>query len=123
VNHVATMTIAAFCEQGMFDTQVEKLRATYRARRDALSEALVSELPEASFIKPGGGFFIWMNLPNGADTQVLRARAQEYGVDFLHGGRFFLDGRTTNSLRVAFTLYQPEALQQAVKRLAQVVNS
>ena len=123
VNHFAAMTIAAFCEQGMFDTQVEKLRATYRARRDALSEALVSELPEASFIKPGGGFFIWMNLPNGADTQVLRARAQEYGVDFLHGGRFFLDGRTTNSLRVAFTLYQPEALQQAVKRLAQVVNS
>ncbi|HZQ11061.1 MAG TPA: PLP-dependent aminotransferase family protein, partial [Anaerolineae bacterium] len=72
--------------------------------------------------KPGGGFFIWTNLPNGTDTQVLRARAQEQGVDFLHGGRFFLDGRTTNSLRVAFTLYHPEELQQAVKRLAKVVS-
>src|SRR5581483_685701 len=98
VNHVATMTIAAFCEQGMFDTQVEKLRATYRARRDALSEALVSELPEASFIKPGGGFFIWMNLPNGADTQVLRARRKNMAwIFFMADGSFWMDGRPIRS--------------------------
>ncbi len=123
VNHLAAVVIAAFCQEGMFETQTQMLRAKYKERRDALSDALALELPQASFAKPGGGFFIWVNLPDGTDTQVLRARAQEQGIDFLHGGRFFLDGRTTNSLRVAFTLYPPEELQKAAKRLAQVVNS
>jgi 2-aminoadipate transaminase len=117
VNHYVAMTIAAFCEQGMFDAQAEKLRAVYRERRDALSDAIADELPQASFNKPGGGFFIWVKLPEGIDTQILRARAQELNVDFIHGGRFFLDGRTTSSLRLAFTLYEPGDLRQAVGRI------
>lgn len=123
VNHFTAMVIAAFCEHGMFDAQVEQLRAAYRERRDALSEAIARELPQANFVKPGGGFFIWLNFPDGMDTQVLRARAPEHGVDFIHGARFFVEGGGTNSLRVAFSLYSPEELQEAMRRLRKALDS
>ncbi len=123
VNHFTAMTIAALCEEGMYDAQVETLKRAYRERRDALSEAIVRELPEAAFAKPGGGFFIWLNFPNGFDAQVLRGRAPEHGVDFIHGARFFVEGGGTNALRVAFSLYSPEELQEAMKRLRSAIDA
>lgn len=117
VNHLTAMTIAAFCEQGMFDEHLKTLRAAYRERRDGLSEAIAREIPEAEFVKPGGGFFIWLTFPDGMDTQVLRGRAPEHGVNFIHGAQFFVGGGGTNALRVAFSLYEPSELQEAMARL------
>jgi DNA-binding transcriptional MocR family regulator len=117
VNHFTAMTIAAFCENGMYDAQLEHLRNAYRERRDVLANAITKEIPDASFVKPGGGFFMWLNLPDGTDTQLLRGRAPEHGVDFIHGARFFVEGGGTNSLRVAFSLYSPDELAEAVRRL------
>lgn len=122
INHFTAMTIAAFCEAGMYDAQVEKLRAAYRERRDALCEAVAQEIPQATFEKPGGGFFLWVNLPAGTDTQSLRARLPEHQVDVIHGARFFTDGRTTSSFRAAFSLYPPEDLREAVRRIGRAVK-
>ena len=123
VNHFTAMTIAAFCQEGMYDAQVENLKREYRERRDALCEAIVHELPKTNFVKPGGGFFIWLNFPDRTDTQVLRGRAPEHGVDFIHGARFFVEGGGTNSLRVAFSLYSPAELQEAMRRLRNALDA
>lgn len=123
VNHFTAMTIAAFCTEGMYDAQVENLKREYRERRDALCEAIVHELPKTNFLKPGGGFFIWLNFPDRTDTQVLRGRAPEHGVDFIHGARFFVEGGGTNSLRVAFSLYSPIELQEAMRRLRNALDA
>ncbi|GIL15982.1 MAG: aminotransferase class I/II [Chloroflexota bacterium] len=117
VNHFTAMLVAAFCDADMYDAQIEKLRAAYRERRDALCEALARELPKANFAKPGGGFFVWLNFQDGTNTQALRGCAPEHGVDFMHGARFFAEGGGTNALRLAFSLYPPTELQEAVKRL------
>lgn len=117
VNHYAAMTVAAFCEAGSFDTQVERLRGEYRSRRDALTGALEEYLPEAKWDKPRGGFFIWVNMPEGIDTTQLRSRADAHALGFIPGTRFCLDGRGGNSLRLAFSLYPPEKLQEGARRL------
>lgn len=117
VNHFAAMMIAAFCENGSFDAQLDALKWAYRERRDALCDAISRELPDAQFVKPGGGFFVWVNLPETVDTQILRGRAPEHGVDFIHGARFFVEGGGTNSLRVAFSLYAPQELELGARRL------
>jgi DNA-binding transcriptional MocR family regulator len=117
VNHFAAMTIAVFCQEGMYDAQLDKLRAAYRERRDAMTEALTEELPQATFQKPGGGFFIWVTMPNGIDTQGTRVRAEEEGVGYIPGSRFFVEGGGDTALRVAFSLYPPDELRQAAQRL------
>lgn len=123
VNHFTAMTIAAFCEHGLYDKQLDTLKWSYRERRDALCDALAREIPDAAFSKPGGGFFLWVTLPETVDTQVLRGRAPEHGVDFIHGARFFVEGGGTNSLRVAFSLYSPQELEQAMQRLGQAYRA
>ena len=123
VNHFTAMMMGAACRAGLYDSQIEKLRAAYRARRDVLSDALAQEIPSATFVKPGGGFFIWAKLPQEVDTQILRGRAPEHGVDFVHGARFFVEGGGVNWLRLAFSLYPPHELQQAAKRLRRALEA
>lgn len=118
VNHFAAMMVSEFCEQGFFDRQVGRLREAYRARRDALAQALADNLPGGSFSLPGGGFFLWVTLPEEMDAVRLRADAEGEGVDFIPGTRFSLEGRGTNIMRLAFTLYEPPELAEGVKRLA-----
>jgi 2-aminoadipate transaminase len=119
-NHFAAMVVAAFCEAGLFEAQVARLRAAYRARRDALLAALAEHLPPgAAWQRPAGGYFIWVTLAEGQDAEALLPRAEAAGVAFLPGTRFYMDGGGQNALRLAFTLYGPEDLAEAARRLGE----
>ncbi len=124
VNHFAAMVAGHLCESGDFDRQVEFFRNAYRVRRDALLEALTEHLPEGcSWTKPGGGFFVWVTLPSGLDAEVLIPKAEAAGISFIPGGRFCLDKRLRNSLRLAFSLYPPEKLAEGAQRLGKAICS
>ncbi len=118
VNHFTAMAVAALCEAGDFDAQVERLRAAYRERRDALVAALREHLPPSCAVdSPAGGFFVWVRLPQGADASALLPAAERAGVSYIPGARFHLDGAGANTLRLAFSLYGPAELREAARRL------
>ena len=73
--------IAEFLERGHFDEHVAKVRAFYQQRIAYVSEMLAAELPpEAPFTRPGGGLFIWIDLPHHVDTTVLYQELRHDGV-------------------------------------------
>ncbi|MGH3741964.1 MAG: PLP-dependent aminotransferase family protein, partial [Micromonosporaceae bacterium] len=56
--------------------QLKAFRTLYAARRDAALEALDDHMPEgASWTRPGGGFFVWLKLPEGLDSKTMLPRA------------------------------------------------
>jgi DNA-binding transcriptional MocR family regulator len=127
-NHYAALVVAALCASGAFETHVERLRAEYRARRDALAAALPTALPPgASFRLPGGGYFIWLTLPPfplgdpRGDPLALRALAETAGVSFVPGARFHSDGAGQSRLRLAFSFYAPNQLAEAARRLGRAL--
>lgn len=124
INHFTANMVAAFCEAGGFAEQGDYLRATYRARRDALAEGLREHLPESCHWRvPAGGFFIWLRLPPGLDANDLLPRAIDAGVGYGPGPRFHLDGSGANAVRLAFGLYPPEQLAEAARRLGAVLRT
>jgi DNA-binding transcriptional MocR family regulator len=51
----------------VFDAQVDKVRAAYRERRDAMLAALENHMPEGTrWTRPEGGMFVWVELPEGS---------------------------------------------------------
>lgn len=124
INHFSANTVAAFCEAGRFEEQGVRLRAAYRARRDALSAALTASLPEGCRWEiPAGGFFIWLRLPAGYDANELLPRAIAGGIGFAPGPRFHLGGGGANFARLAFGLYPEEQLTEAARRLGIVLHA
>jgi 2-aminoadipate transaminase len=124
VNHFAAMIVTAFCASGQYDQQVARLRASYRTRRDALLAGLSAHLPPGCrWTAPGGGFFVWVQLPEAIDANELLPRAEAAGVSYIPGARFHTGGGGTAALRLAFSLYEPEELVDAARRLGSAIRA
>ena len=64
---------------------IEHVKRALRERRDALIEALHRYVgPDASFVAPEGGYFLWVELPEEVDAEQLLAAASERGVVFVN---------------------------------------
>jgi DNA-binding transcriptional MocR family regulator len=108
---------------GQYDQHLERVRAEYRVRRDALCDALTEYMPpEATFQRPGGGYYVWLNLPSRVPSALLFKRALERGIAVAPASVFF-PGAATNSIRLSFARYNADTLRYAAKRLGDLVKS
>ena len=114
---VSQSIVAEFCTSGAIDRSIETVKAALRERRDAVCAALESEIPDAAFNPPEGGYFLWVELPEGADVDALAAAAKDRGVIFVKGTDFVLEGGL-NTLRLAYSGVTPEQIEQGIGRLA-----
>ena len=107
-----------FCLSGALDASIETVKAALRERAATLSDALRRELPEARFVEPEGGYFLWLELPRGTDVDALFTAAAERGVQFVKGSDFLLEEHAP-SLRLAYSGVTPEQIEEGVTRLAE----
>ena len=114
---VSQSIVAEFCTSGAIDRSIATVKAALRDRRDALCAALKDQLPDASFVPPEGGYFLWVELPEGADVDALSAAAKDRGVIFVKGTDFLLEGGL-NTLRLAYSGVTPEQIEEGIGRLA-----
>jgi 2-aminoadipate transaminase len=114
---VSQAIVAEFIRSGAIDDAIETVKRALRERRDALAGALERELPDASFGLPEGGYFLWVDLPEGIDVDALYAAARERGLVFVKGTDFMVEGGES-SLRIAYSGVGPEEIEEGVRRLA-----
>ncbi|HUK93679.1 MAG TPA: PLP-dependent aminotransferase family protein [Gaiellaceae bacterium] len=116
---VAQATLYEFLRRGLFEANVERVCGLLRARRDAMLEALEQELGgRATWSRPEGGYFLWLELPEEIDTTGLLSAAGEAGVTFVPGPDF---GGAPNTARLAFSFVSPDEIAEGVRRLAQLM--
>jgi 2-aminoadipate transaminase len=108
-------TVFEFLRRGNFDANLGRVRSLLGARRDAMLTALEQELEGARWSRPEGGYFIWLELPEGNDTTELLERATAAGVTFVPGTDF---GAAPNTARLAFSFVSPDEISEGVRRLA-----
>jgi 2-aminoadipate transaminase len=121
-NMVSQAIVNEFCRSGALQRSIETVRTNLKARVDALVTALDRDLPDARFVAPEGGYFMWVELPEGTDVDKLFAAAGERGVTFVKGTDFLLEGGH-NTLRLAYSGVTPEQIDQGVGRLADAYHS
>jgi DNA-binding transcriptional MocR family regulator len=119
---VSEAIVYEFCASGAIVRSIETVRTALAERAATLGKALQSDLPEAHFVAPQGGYFIWVTLPEGTDVDALHHAAAERGVAFVKGSDFLLDGGQ-NTLRLAYSGVTPEQIRTGVARLAQAFRS
>ena len=77
-----------------YDAQVERARAHYRRRRDAMLAALERHMPEGvTWTRPKGGLFVWVRLPEGVDAAEPARPGGQGGGRRLRAGRGILPRR------------------------------
>jgi 2-aminoadipate transaminase len=120
-NMLAESIVFELCRSGGLDENLKVVNAALRDRRDALVDALRKHIPEAEFVVPEGGYFLWLDLNDDVDTKALLAQAKEEGVTFVAGPDFMLDGGTS-SLRLSFAPVPAGDVAEGVQRLARALE-
>ncbi len=121
-NMVAQSIVYEFCASGAIERSIENVRTALAKRAKTLAEALHREIPDAEFVAPDGGYFMWVTLPPGTDVARLFELAAELGVAFVKGTDFLVDGGE-NTLRLAYSGVTPEQIDEGVGRLAEALRA
>ena len=120
-NMLAESIVWELCRSGALDENIAFVKRALRERRDALVGALRVELPEAEFVVPGGGYFLWLTLEEDVDTVELLAASLEEGVAFVAGPDFMLEGGRS-SLRLSFASVPAERIPEGVGRISRALE-
>jgi 2-aminoadipate transaminase len=102
-----------------FEAHVELGRRTYKARRDAMLDALETTFStDSTWTRPNGGYFLWLDLPDGASGEEVAGAAMAEGVSVFPGAIFFPNGDGgRNSVRLSYSNATPERIAEGIRRL------
>jgi DNA-binding transcriptional MocR family regulator len=120
-NMLAESIVLELCKSGVLDENITFVKGELKARCDALVEALREKIPEAVFVVPQGGYFLWLDLAQGTDTKALLAEAKGEGVSFVAGPDFMMSGGE-NSLRLSFAPVPAADAAEGVARIASALE-
>jgi 2-aminoadipate transaminase len=121
---VAQRAILHYLRHNDLSAQIERLRAVYRERRDAMLSTMARCFPAGvRFTHPEGGLFTWVTLPEGCDGRAILRDAVQARVAFVPGEAFFVDGSCANTLRLNFSHPRPERIEEGLGRLATVLEA
>jgi 2-aminoadipate transaminase len=120
-NMLAESIVLDLCRSGELDRNITFVKGELQARCDALVAALREQIPEAEFVVPEGGYFLWLDLAEGTDTVALLAESKAEGVSFVAGPDFVLEGGQ-NSLRLSFAPVPAEQMSEGVARIARALE-
>ncbi|MEM9952414.1 MAG: PLP-dependent aminotransferase family protein [Chloroflexota bacterium] len=116
---------ALYLSGGYLKAHLPKIIDIYRPRRDAMLDALETHMPDGfKWTKPDGGMFLWLEAPDEVDVDALYHECVARGVAFVPGKYFFFDeelGKST--IRLNFTMINPDAIQNAVATLDSAVDA
>ena len=107
-----------------YDAHILRLRASYRALRDAMQTALQTHFHDlAEWSLPPGGLFFWIKLKNACDTRRLLSQSLARNVVFMPGEPFFSDNREKSSrLRLNFSHATSGQIAHGIAVLAEVIR-
>ncbi len=108
--------VCEFIRRGSFESNLRRVNEQLKIRRDAMIAALEKHFAGATWVKPDGGYFIWLQLPVPANSTEILARAE--GVAAVAGPEFT---GPNNCIRLAYSFAAPDEIEAGVERLASAV--
>jgi DNA-binding transcriptional MocR family regulator len=112
------LAIADFIKAGHYEPHMRRMRSQYQRSRDLMLDWVTRYFPEGTRCsRPQGGFMLWVELPDGFDTQKLNRQLLEQGVQIAVGSIFSASGKYRNCLRMNFASKPTPQIEQAVQKV------
>jgi 2-aminoadipate transaminase len=131
--HFNQRLIATVFEQGRYAAHVEKVCASYRVKRDSMlaaADRYFGDIPGVRWVRPHGGLYVWMALPEhvetGFDSRLFQQAAKTEEVMYVPGELCYAgseEQRPKNRMRLSFGVQTPSGIEEGMQRLARAVRS
>ena len=118
------LAVREYFETQPWQEQIKDFRELYRQRRDAMLESLDAQMPDGChWTVPAGGFYVWLQLPDGVHSKAMLPRAVSSRVAYVPGTGFYADGGGSDHLRLSYCFPEPDRIREGVRRLASVIEA
>jgi DNA-binding transcriptional MocR family regulator len=114
------MAVARFLREGNYTRHLRTMRRRLADQTGAMAELVAQSFPTGTCLsRPGGGLFLWLELPQAVDTEDLYFRSAPEGIFFRPGIVFSASGKFRHHLRLCSGTWNPE-IERAVIRLGEL---
>ena len=114
------IVVSRFLKEGGYERYLRNLRKILQKQMAAMRAAILKYFPKWTKVtNPGGGFLIWVELPEPVDTDVIYQEAIQKNILFAPGSLFTVKGMYTNCMRLNAGYWndQTESAVQYIGRL------
>jgi 2-aminoadipate transaminase len=118
------MVVHEVVKDGFLDQHIPTIRELYGKQCQAMLAAMDEHFPSsATWTKPEGGMFIWVDLPKHINAMELLDEAIKQKVAFVPGSPFYANEPETNTLRLSFVTVPPERIRQGIEILGKLIKA
>jgi len=118
------LAVARFLEGGAMDRHLRSLRSALDTQVAQVAEAVLQAFPEGTAIsQPKGGFFLWVQLPDGVDALELFQMADADGIHIAPGQIFCPYASIRNRIRLSCGYSLDERIETGIERLGDLVRT
>lgn len=116
--------ISAYLDDPAWEDKLAEYRGIYREKFNALVDTLAEVMPAGTtWNRPTGGFYLWVRVPAGIDTEDLVYDCIERGVVYVPGTAFYTDGSGHSELRMSFCLPSLDEIRKGAAILGDVFSA
>ena len=131
--HLNQHILGRVLKNGVYNRHVELVRNSYRQKRDAMLAAVEAEfggIPGVSWVRPTGGMYVWMKLPDnietGFESELFRRATQVDKVMYVPGELSYpvdWPQRPRCEMRLSFGVQSVDGITEGIRRLARAVRT
>lgn len=125
--HCVNMTqemIVAYVKRHDLNAHIEYMCGVYKKRRDAMVQAVRKYFPSGTtFSVPGGGFFLWVVLPEKLNATKALPEVMARFVLYVPGAVFYPSTGAENTLRLNFSNCDEVTIEKGIHILGDIFNS
>ena len=122
VNQFAALAVEEYLKNKMYD-HIDEQNQSLKVKRDAMLASLGENFGDAaSWSKPEGGLYVWLELPEGADLAAIQEQSFNEGVGYYNGTMFSPEGRGANCARLCFGHPSAQTVYDGVAELARILE-
>lgn len=116
------LALAEFIAAGHYEPHLRRMRAQYARNRERMTAWISQYFPPGTRVsQPQGGFMLWVEMPQGFDSQRLNRLLAPQRVQIAPGSIFSAAGKYRNCLRLNFASTQDHSIEQAVQKVGATV--
>lgn len=122
--HTPNLTQAivdAYLREGQLARHVAESIASYRVQMNRMLDMLRLFPEGVRCVRPQGGLFVWLDLPEHIDAGALLPKAVERGVAYVAGTHFYAGGGHANTMRLNFSNAPLDKIERGMELLAGVL--
>ncbi len=119
---VSQLIVAKCLSSGMYDRHLIKARASLKKRRDftlSLLEKYFSDI--ATWKKPKGGFYVWVEVDKNISMYKVFEKAYQEKILFNPG--YIYEAGSNNALRISYSYATNDQLEEGLRRLADIIKT